>query len=330
MTAETTDFDALPGTDLVARTDQVPAALRDAVARAGDMARAGQASATRRAYRSDFALFAAWCARHGAVALPALPEIVAAFLTDEAGRGIKASTIGRRAAAICHAHRMAGHAPPTADDRVKLTMAGIRRSIGTAPNKKAAATADKLFAMTAQAGQTLAAVRDRAVLLLGFAMAARRSELVALDLADIEEVAEGLRVTIRGSKTDQDREGAVVAIPRGVIACPVAALKAWLAVAGITEGPLFRPINKSGKVGTARLTAQSVALIVKAGARRAGLDPRQFSAHSLRAGWITSAAKRRASIPKMMDVSRHKSIDTLLGYVRDAELFHDHAGAGLL
>ena len=275
-------------------------------------------------------MFAAWCAKHGAVALPALPEIVAAFLTDEAAREIKASTIGRRAAAICHAHRMAGHAPPTVDDRVKATMAGIRRTIGTGQTKKAAATADRIMAMVGQPEQTLAALRDRALLLLGFAAALRRSELVALDVGDIEEVPEGLRVTIRGSKTDQDRAGAVVAVPRGSIACPVAALNAWLDAAGITEGPLFRPINKSDKVGTDRLTAQSVALIVKAAARRAGLDPQQFSAHSLRAGWITSAAKRRASIPKIMDVSRHKSIDTLLGYVRDAELFRDHAGAGLL
>jgi site-specific recombinase XerD len=213
------------------------------------MARAGQASATRRAYRSDFAVFAAWCARHGAAALPALPEIVAAFL-NEAGRGIKASTIGRRAAAICHAHRMAGHAPPTADERVKATMAGIRRTIGTAQVKKAAATADKLLAMTAQPGPTLAALRDRALLLLGFAMAARRSELVALDEADIEETSEGLRVTIRGSKTDQERAGQVVAVPRGSITCPVAALRAWLDAARIMDGPLFRPINKSDKMAS--------------------------------------------------------------------------------
>ena len=229
------------------------------------MARAGQASATRRAYRSDFAMFATWCQQHGAAALPALPEVVAAFLTDEAARS-KASTIGRRAAAICHAHRMAGHVPPTADDRVKATMAGIRRTIGTAPNRKSAATADRIMAMVGQPHQTLAALRDRALLLLGFAMAARRSELVALDLADIEEVAEGLRVTIRGSKTDQDREGAVVAIPRGVVACPVAALKAWLDQAGITEGPLFRPINKSGSSWT-RPALRSVGCADRQGGR---------------------------------------------------------------
>jgi site-specific recombinase XerD len=330
MTAQTADFRPRTTALIVRDNGTVPDTLRDAVARAGDMARSAKASATRRAYAADFRTFEAWCARHGAVALPALPEVVAAFLSDAAADGIKASTIGRRCAAICHAHRAAGHAPPTSDDKVKLTLAGIRRSYGTAQTKKAAATADRVMAMTAQPDQTLAALRDRALLLLGFAMAARRSELVALDVADVEETTEGLRITIRGSKTDQERAGQVLAVPRGSIACPVAALRTWLDAAGITDGPLFRPINKSDKVGTGRLTAQSVALIVKAAARRAGLDPTQFSGHSLRAGWITSAAKRRASINKIMDQSRHRSIDSVLGYIRDAELFHDHAGQGLL
>jgi integrase len=117
---------------------------------------------------------------------------------------------------------------------------------------------------------------------------------------------------------------------RGSVACPVEALKAWRAAASLTEGPLFRPVNKAGRVSAERLTDQSVALIVKAHAERAGLDPKLFSGHSLRAGFLTSAARRGASIFKMMDVSRHRSVDTLRGYVRDAEIFRDHAGAGLL
>ena len=116
---------------------------------------------------------------------------------------------------------------------------------------------------------------------------------------------------------------------RGSIACPVVALHAWRDAAGIITGPLFRSIRKGGKVG-ARLTDQSVADIVKTHAERVALDPAQFAGHSLRAGFLTSAAKRGASIFKMMDVSRHRSVDTLRGYVRDAEIFKDHAGAGLL
>jgi Phage integrase family len=165
---------------------------------------------------------------------------------------------------------------------------------------------------------------------IGFAGAFRRSELVALNADDIEETAEGLRVTIRRSKTDQEGFGHVIAIPRGMIACPVAALKAWLEAAVITEGPVFRPVAKGGRLQATRLTDGSVADIVKAHAQRAGLDPELFAGHSLRSGFLTSAAARGASIFKMADQSRHKSMDTLRGYVRDAEIFKCHAGEGLL
>lgn len=133
-----------------------------------------------------------------------------------------------------------------------------------------------------------------------------------------------MRVTIRRGKTDQEGAGAVVAIVRGATACPVAALLTWLQAARITTGAVFRPIGKGGRLQAERLTDRSVANIVKAHAERAGLDPALFSGHSLRAGFLTSAAKRGASIFKMMDVSRHRSVDTLRGYVRDAEIFKDH------
>jgi integrase len=259
-----------------------------------------------------------------------MPETVAAFIAAEAERGTKASTIGRRMAAIRYAHKLGGRPIPTDDERVRATARGIRRTIGTAPTKKAPATNDRLLAMVAIQDSTRASLRDRALLLLGFAGAFRRSELVALDVADIVETTEGLRVTIRHSKTDQEGSGATIAIVRGSVACPVAALKEWLAAAAITEGPLFRRVNKGDRVLPDRLTAQSVALIVKARAKRIGLKPEDFSGHSLRAGFLTSAAKRGASVFKMMDVSRHRNIDTLRGYVRDGELFRDHAGAGLL
>jgi integrase len=219
---------------------------------------------------------------------------------------------------------------PTDDERVRATARGIRRTIGTAKAKKAPATNDRLVAVQGRSLTVLTALRDRALLLLGFAGALRRSELVALDVADLQETTEGLRVLIRRAKTDQEGAGATVAIVRGSVACPVEALKAWLAAAGITDGPLFRPISKGQRLQQARLSDRSVALIVKAHAERAGLDPAQFAGHSLRAGFLTSAARRGASIFKMMDQSRHRSVDTLRGYVRDAEIFKDHAGAGLL
>jgi site-specific recombinase XerD len=209
-------------------------------------------------------------------------------------------------------------------------MRGIRRTFGGARNKKAPAVAAKMHSMVATAPEGLAGLRDRALLLLGFAGAFRRSELVALDVADLEENEAGLLVTIRGSKTDQERQGVTIAVARGDIACPVKALREWLDAAGIEAGPIFRPIDRHGNLLSSRLTAQSVARIVKVYAARAGFDAGTFSGHSLRSGFLTSAAGKGASIFKMMDVSRHKSVDTLRGYVRDAELFKDHAGAGLL
>jgi integrase len=151
-----------------------------------------------------------------------------------------------------------------------------------------------------------------------------------LNVADIEPADGGLRVNIRRSKTDQEGEGTVIAIAAGITDCPAKALMTWLGAAGITEGPVFRPINKAGTVSKVRLTDRSVANIVKLCAGRIGLDARTFSGHSLRSGFLTSAAANGASIFKMMDVSRHKSIDNLRTYVRDAELFKNHAGMGLL
>jgi site-specific recombinase XerD len=314
---------------VVSDTSNLPAALGLDLAAAVDLAKAEKAASTRKAYGTDFRLFREWCEARGVAALPAAPETVAAYLAAQAPIS-KVSTLGRRIAAIRYAHKLAGLALPTDAEAVKATMRGIRRTYGSARVRKAPAVAGKMLGMVATAPDKLAGLRDRALLLIGFGGALRRSELVALDVADIAEIETGLLVTIRGSKTDRERAGVTIAIARGAAACPAKALRAWLGASGIAAGPVFRPINKAGTVRTSRLTDRSVANIVKAYAGRAGLDPAQFSGHSLRAGFLTSAAGNGASIFKMMDVSRHKSVDTLRGYVRDAELFKDHAGAGLL
>ena len=313
----------------VSHKSPVPAIPAADAERARGFANAEKAGATRRAYGTDFAIFRAWCAKRGLGALPASPATIAAFLAHEASRNVKASTIGRRTAAIRYAHKFAGLASPTDDELVKATVRGIRRTLGTAKIKKVPATAERLLAMAANTGAGLKGLRDRALLLIGFAGALRRSELVALNIEDIEEAPDGMKITIRHSKTDQEGAGQTIAIPFGKIACPVAALKDWITAAGIGSGALFRRVNRHGKVGE-RLTDQIVSDIVKEHAERLRLNPKQFAWHSLRAGFLTSAAARGASIFKMMDVSRHRSVDTLRGYVRDAELFKDHAGAGLL
>jgi site-specific recombinase XerD len=296
--------------------------------RAAGYARAEKSAATRKAYLSDFQHFGLWAQDRGLTILPASPETVAAYLADQASRGAKPSTLGRRCAAIQYMH---GNRPnPIADPGVKAVMRGIRRTHGTAPKRTAPATAERIIAMAPPPDGSLATLRDRALLLLGFAGAFRRSELVTLNVEDIEEVAEGLRVTIRRGKTDQEARGMVIAIVRGEIACPVAALRAWLEAASITEGPIFRRVRRGDHVQPERLSDRSVADIVKAHAQRVGLNPAAFSGHSLRSGFLTSAARRGATLFKMMATSRHRSVETVTAYVRDQELFKDHAGAGLL
>ena len=172
--------------------------------------------------------------------------------------------------------------------------------------------------------------RDLAAHRLAQQGAFRRSELVALRVEDLVETPDGLRVTIRRSKTDQEGAGQEVAIPHGARLRPVEAVRAWLAAAGIDTGPVFRRVRKNGRVGAEALTAEAVALVVKRYAEGAGFRPEGFAGHSLRAGFLTSGAETGASVFKLTEVSRHKSLDTLRGYVRRAELFKNHAGSDFL
>lgn len=293
---------------------------------------ASKADSTKRAYRSDWSDFRAWCEHAGAQALPATPETVSLYICHLADTGKKASTIGRRLAAIRFAHRAAGKDSPTASALVEATAAGVRRQIGTAQHGKAPVVKDHLRAMIASLPDTLIGKRDRALLLLGFAGAFRRSELVALDLADMQECPEGLRVTVRRSKTDQEGEGQVKGIPASVNAdlCPVKAVKAWIAAAGIEDGALFRGVNRHGKPSSPRLCDRAVADVVKRTAAAAGLDPALFSGHSLRAGLATSAAAAGVSERAIMATTGHKSERMVRRYIRDGNLFRENAAAAVL
>ena len=287
------------------------------------------AKSTRKAYESDIRIFALWCENRSLPSLPALPETVAVFISYEAGEGVSVSTLKRRVAAIKYLHSLAGHEPPTSSELVKATLKGIRRTLGSAPTQKAPATAEKMTEMLRLIPNTLRGKRDKALLLLGFAGAFRRSELAALKLNDVSEGELGFRVLIRKSKTDQEGQGQEVAIYNGRLKV-VEAVKEWCEAANITEGYLFRPVKKGGRVLDQALSCRSIADIVKKYAGFAGFVEGDYAGHSLRSGFITSAAERGASLFKMMEVSRHKSVDTLKGYVRRAELFKDHAGAGFL
>lgn len=312
-----------------------PYALRSIPARASSPATVSfmqdaEAPSTRRAYASDVRHFSAWCATNGLQPLPASPGTIADYLSASALDGVAAATLGRRVAAIAYAHRLASLPSPTRAEEVSMTLKGIRRRLGARPRRKAPATADLVLAMLATCDRSLTGLRDRALICMGFAGAFRRSELVALRVEDIDVGDDGLRVLIRESKTDKQRQGQTIAIPAGLQLRPGDALMTWLCAARISEGPLFRRVRVGGRVGETALSDYSVAEIVKNRALRAGLDPRMFSGHSLRAGFLTSAARAGASVFKMRDVSRHRSLETMNGYVRDAELFKDHAGASFL
>lgn len=293
---------------------------------------AALAPSTLRVYRSSLKDFAAWCEGIEVAPLPSSPELVAGYVTELAERGLSVSTIEQRLAAIRYAHEAQDIQTPTASKAVRLTMSGIRRKVGVAPKKQAApATAERITAMLSHVqGDGIKAIRDRAVLLLGFASAMRRSELVALQVEDIERKEDGLLLTIRRSKTDQDGAGVTIAIPRGQSegTCPVAAVEAWLAAAGIASGNVFRSITRHGAVNGS-LSGRAVADIVKAAASKAGVSG-DFSGHSLRSGFVTSAAERGVRAESIADHTRHASVEMVRTYTRKADLFRSHPGEGLL
>lgn len=299
---------------------------------------ASKADATVRAYRSDALVFQDWCTLYGFRPLPATPEAVSGFLVAEAEAGRSASTIGRQLAAIRYAHKLAKAPDPTDDEDVRATMKGIRRRVGIAPVQKAAATVDVLQMLLARTPDTLTGKRDRALLALGFAGAFRRSELVALNVEDLREDPEGLRVMVWRSKVDQEGRGFEKAIPMGRFIQPVRLVREWLDAAGITSGPVFRPVSRSGRVRKSaqdaeiapRLTDRSVANILQGYCAAAGLDASTFGAHSLRAGYITTAAERGADLARIMDQSGHRDPRTVVGYIRRANAFKGHSGSGFL
>lgn len=317
------------------RGDQVPVLAPEDVEAAQGFLDASRAASTRIKYERDWDAFGLWCRERGHQYLPADPAVVAVYLSALAASGLAPMTIGRKLAAIGYMHGRAGETAPhkvRGGQLVLEVLAGVRRTWRKPQAKKAAADADICWSILHEIkGDTLRDVRDRALIAFGFASAMRRSEVVALMLSDVERSSEGLRVAIRRSKTDQEHEGTVIAIPEGKRIRPVARLDAWTQRAGITSGHLFRRLSQDGKrVLAGPMSDRAVARIVQARAAAAGLEVAQFAAHSLRAGFLTSAAGAGATIWKMQEVSRHKSVQVLSGYVRSAKLFEDHAGKGFL
>lgn len=307
------------------------AVRQELVEAARGYAAASRSVNTRRAYQADLRDFTTWCDSNGVHALPAAPDTIALYLTALAQTGAKASTIQRRVSAISQAHQLAGHLPsPTSNPVVRSTMAGIRRSLGTAPAQKAPLLTSELRRLLATCDSaTRAGLRDRALLLLGFAGGFRRSELVALDDGDVEETEDGLRVRIRRSKTDPEGQGREVGIPYGKHpeTCPIRALRAWRTAASPDTGPLFRPVDRHDHVHAGRLTDRGVARVVQRAAMRAGLDPARYAGHSLRAGLATAAAQGGAAERAIMAQTGHRSLAMVRRYIRSGSLFTENAAA---
>jgi site-specific recombinase XerD len=332
----------MPGTELLlsppAQAPRLAAAREELprlAAEAAAYADAAKASSTRRAYHSSWRGFERWCDARGQNPLPASAELVTWWLTDRAPVTAIA-TLARHLAAIRDRHQAEGYAAP-AGPYLDEVWSGIRHKHARPARQKRALTLADLRKVCAKLPAGPSGVRDKALLLLGFAAALRRSELVALEieggaknsaLCRCTFVAGGLHIRLGRSKTDQEGAGHTIAVPRGKTRLdPVAALSAWLDLSKIADGPIFREVDRHGRVGPARLSDRAVADIVKRAVVRAGLDPLLFSGHSLRAGFVTEAAQRGVATELIMRQTRHRKAETVAVYVREADLFRRNAAA---
>ena len=316
----------LQQSSLVRRADCEILALGELEAKAGEFVVRSKAEATVRAYRRDLADFRAWCEARGFTCLPAKPKVLALYLTDRA-ETLKVSTLNRRLCAIREAHRLAGLSVPTDDPTVTAVWAGIRRSKRVAVIEKSPLLTSQIRAIAVQMPRDLRGLRDRAMLLVGFAGALRRSELAGLDVEDVRFEPEGVIINLRRSKTDQEGQGRLLAVPfgRGPITCPVRALRAWLDAAAVTAGPIFRRIDWHAQLHDERVSARTVARIVKRYCAGVGLDADLYAGHSLRAGFATSAALSGASERSIMTQTGHKSVAMVRRYIRLGTLWEENA-----
>jgi site-specific recombinase XerD len=318
------------------------ASFADAADAAAQYRRASRAENTRRAYRAAVARFTDWCAAHGQTALPASPETVAAFLAAEARAELAVNTLRLRNAAIRYLHLLAGYAPPTAAAVVSTTFAGIKRAHRRPVNKKTALVLDRLRPALQAIPETLPGLRDRALLLVGFAAALRPSEIARLTLEHLTRHPDGAELFLPWRKNDQDARGTKLWLPQGrTDLCPVKALEAWLAAAAIAEGPLFRriwrlppqrvprgakrkPAADRYRIGSSPIDTDSIALIVKNWTGLAGFDAAAFAGHSLRRGAISTGVAQGVHIARLKQFSGHASLKSLEEYVELDELRHNH------
>jgi integrase len=311
---------------------QVPS-IEELIQKAKTFVAAAKAPATLKAYRNDWRDFESWCSAHQLPSLPSTPETVALYIADRAST-LASGTIARRLTSITKAHQAAGFTDSPATTRhfvVGETLKGIRRTIGTAQQGKAPPLSADVRRIVAARREDLLGLRDAALVLTGFAGGFRRSELAGIQICDLKFSADGVVVTVRKSKTDQEGAGREVGLPFGssTDTCPVRALRQWLDRAGIREGPIFRPVGRYGHVSRRGLHTDSIGKLLKRAAGRAGLKVEELGGHSLRAGCVTQAAMNGVREFIIMKQTGHKTIATLRRYIRSGEIFRENAAAGL-
>lgn len=305
---------------------------------AKEYAKEAKSKATRRAYKTDWNAFLSWCDDIGREPLPATADTIAAYIVHLDEQNRKPATIDRVLVSISQAHKLKGLESPTSSPAVRETLKGIKRARGTRQRRAKPLTVQHIRRLVEAAQDTPQGVRDRALLLVGFAGGFRRSELVSIDLEHIEESPAGLTITLPRAKTDQEGSGRLIGVPFGkyqnergeFTTCPVRALHAWTAAANIKTGPIFRAVAKGGNVSPDRLSARTVDRIVKRLMEAAGYKTRGYSAHSLRSGLATAAAANDATERAIMAHTGHKSPAQLRAYIHEGTLFSKNVLDGLL
>ena len=286
---------------------------------------------TVRAYKSDFNDFGLFCVQSGFKALPTEPKIVSLYLTYLSTKNVKLSTIKRRLVSIGVIHRMKGQYLDTKHPIIVENLMGIKRRKGTIQKGKKPILINNLKKLIdvidKEQIEDINKLRDKSILLIGFAGGFRRNEIVSLDKEDLEFVFEGLKITVKRSKTDQFGEGLIKGIPyfEKVSYCPVTILQKWINISKITKGPLFRKISKGSRLLENRLTDQTVALIIKKYLNKSGIDSSNYSGHSLRSGFATSAAESGAEERSIMAMTGHKTTQMVRRYIHEANLFKNNA-----
>ena len=290
-----------------------------------------KANNTIRAYKSDFRDFGLFCAQNGFKNLPSDTKVVSLYLTHLSTKDVKMSTIKRRLVSIGVIHKMKGHYLDTKHPIIVENLLGIKRRKGTVQKGKKPILINELRkildVIDQQKSEDIKKLRDKTLILIGFSGGFRRNEIVALDYEDLEFVYEGVKITVKRSKTDQFGQGSIKALPYfdNSVYCPVTTLKRWINISKISKGPIFRRFSKGSKLTNYRLTDQTIALIIKNYLNIAGIDSKNYSGHSLRSGFATSAAESGAEERSIMTMTGHKSTEMVRRYIKEANLFKNNA-----